>query len=436
MTNKSNGWENKRKEWRNRNTWEVTGDVKQRIYSYIKQLNYEIEYAADRNILLHKILSPEEIAWLTEYISSPLFAKKQIKTKGDFLSENDISLIGFSTLVDYLVFPKYKTEDEEQQSVIKKRKSDVYMQYGNDKEVLFGDRTDINENEVSKEPINYNNLKVSKKQKLFKVETKQKITKEDIEDILYLKQIDEILTYLGKRLGYLGLTKEERKLQELFNIEVYGQTTVNRWKNLYSELKWDSVYIKEKIRGTIYFKRITKGTTEFVFDQDTGYFKDDEYILVSENKIDFTNEKHILALLNNYSDLKQSVEVGSEMWAIMHSLEEIIENVNFEPHVKDILIYKIDDMQNLDIAKELLHTHHIELSDVRISQIYYEDIPKKIVDTYKQMYEDWLYTYKVKGTYKMCSKCNEVKLMNEKYFRKRSDNKGDGFYNQCRKCEK
>ncbi|WP_207653302.1 hypothetical protein [Clostridium cochlearium] len=34
------------------------------------------------------------------------------------------------------------------------------------------------------------------------------------------------------------------------------------------------------------------------------------------------------------------------------------------------------------------------------------------------------------------SKCGEIKIANERHFRKRSDNKGDGFRNECRICEK
>ena len=39
--------------------------------------------------------------------------------------------------------------------------------------------------------------------------------------------------------------------------------------------------------------------------------------------------------------------------------------------------------------------------------------------------------------YKKCSLCGEVKLIsNDRYFPKRPDDKGDGFYNNCRECEK
>jgi hypothetical protein len=38
--------------------------------------------------------------------------------------------------------------------------------------------------------------------------------------------------------------------------------------------------------------------------------------------------------------------------------------------------------------------------------------------------------------YKKCSVCGKIKLANERYFRKRNDNKGDGFRNECRICEK
>jgi hypothetical protein len=64
------------------------------------------------------------------------------------------------------------------------------------------------------------------------------------------------------------------------------------------------------------------------------------------------------------------------------------------------------------------------------------NICNKIISKFEEVYEDWYYLNKVKGKNKKCSSCGKIKLANERYFRKRSDNKGDGYYNQCRICEK
>jgi hypothetical protein len=58
-------------------------------------------------------------------------------------------------------------------------------------------------------------------------------------------------------------------------------------------------------------------------------------------------------------------------------------------------------------------------------------IARKVVKQYELIYEDWLYLNYLRGTYKTCSKCGEVKLVSK--YSKDSTRK-DGLDHKCKNC--
>jgi hypothetical protein len=149
------------------------------------------------------------------------------------------------------------------------------------------------------------------------------------------------------------------------------------------------------------------------------------------------NPKHILAIIDNYSILKESCwdKIDSDLWYIIYEVENLIEKADLEPYEKDIIILKIDGLTGEDICKEINKKYNMTLTEDNLSRIYNTYIPKKIANTYDDLYEEWLYTYKVKGKYKKCRKCGEIKLIsNDRYFGRDSRNK-DGFKSICKKCD-
>jgi hypothetical protein len=97
------------------------------------------------------------------------------------------------------------------------------------------------------------------------------------------------------------------------------------------------------------------------------------------------------------------------------------------------LVWKIDGKTIPEITQMLQLKYGLALSDPRVSLIYRDIIPQKICDTYKSQYEDWLYTYKVRGVWKRCSCCKEIKLATERNFSKDSGRK-DGLDVYCKNC--
>lgn len=429
-------WELKRVTWSKSKSWGVNENIRSRINKYLKKLNYDLVYAEDRMKLIKEILNDEEIKWLSEYISSPLFAKKQIKTKQDFLAENDMSLMGLNLIVDYLTFPKFARKGEEQKHEVKVRNSKPNMQYNSDKEVLSNNLL-LFEKYITTDKCNKINLNKSKKQKLYPVNFEQTVSVDDINNHKYLKELNDVLNNLSDILGYkLTGIKKDKHIKALE--KRYSKKQINVMKKLYGELKKQSVIMKDMLCGTIYFKRITKGSTVFNFDNDTGYFDDKgDYHLVSENTIDFKDEKHILQLLNFYQELKTGFcdKIDSEMYWILNQLEELIDVTEFEDHIKDILMMKIEKYTNEEIEDELFIKYNISMPSSTINDTYNSTIPKMIITTYIQSREDYIYTYKKRGKYKTCSKCKQVKLASNRHFRV-DNSKLDGFKHACKKCMK
>lgn len=432
-------WEEKRKEWLKQKTWNVKGSIQNTLSKIISKLDYGLEYAEDRKKLVEDLLDDDIQDWFIEYFSSPLFCEKQIKNKTDFLTEDDVSLIGLSIIVDYLVFPRFKNEKDkakkiERKEYIREKRTTVKMDYRRGNEKLFGEKSEIDSKAMNVIPFSQN-ADEPNIQRTYTVSTKHVIEDDDLNNYPEINELYNHIQLLKKELGYGLKSKNKEELLEKL-IDKYGAKKVSYKKKMLQELLREILEMKELLVGTIRFKQVIRGSTVFNYDEDTGYFNDHgDYVLVSENKIDFSKEKHILELLNHYSQLKQRFydKPDSDMWAILYDLENLIEKVNFDTYIKELLIMKIDGFQANEIIETIKTKYGIELTEYKVSKIYNELIPKTIVEGYLQEREDWIYTYKVKGVYKTCSKCKEIKLAINKYFSLNKSSK-DGYNSICKKC--
>ena len=60
-------------------------------------------------------------------------------------------------------------------------------------------------------------------------------------------------------------------------------------------------------------------------------------------------------------------------------------------------------------------------------------IVNKIIKQYEEIYSNWYYLNIVKGKYKKCKKCGEIKLI--QYFDTKKNTK-DGYNDYCKQCRK
>lgn len=248
---------------------------------------------------------------------------------------------------------------------------------------------------------------------------KVSITEEDLEEIPELRQLREVINRVAKEL--LTATGLERY----------------RLNKMLIEMRKDQYAIKSSFKKPIYPKTITKGSTVYNFEGDTYYLNQEgEEVLVSENYLDLWNPKHVSALLVNYASIKQSTEedLDSDLKWILYDLEEIIDAaLEDEPVLMDILIAKIDKKPNTEIQKILEDKHNTTHSQEYISSLYRNKIPQLIVDKAKELWVDYVYMYKMKGEYKTCTRCKEVKLALNRYY---SINRTatSKFYSVCKAC--
>ena len=153
--------------------------------------------------------------------------------------------------------------------------------------------------------------------------------------------------------------------------------------------------------------------------------------------VSFFNPKHISALLCNYSALKEESygNFVSDAYYLMEDLDDLIESTLKEncPLYYDLLIYKIDGKQNVEIQALIENKYGIRHSIEYISSLWRNKIPKLLAEQAKKDYLVWYYTNIEYGKWKKCSKCGEIKLAHNYFFSINKTSK-DGFYSICKAC--
>lgn len=244
------------------------------------------------------------------------------------------------------------------------------------------------------------------------------ITKKDINTIEPLKQLYEAIVQTEK---------------------VYKKTKNKKLKKMLIEMRKDQYIIKSAYTKPIFFLQPLKSSTVFNYDEDTMYFTEEGNIkMISENRIDFTKSKHIAALLKFYSSLVQNsyFDLENDMRWILKDLDNLIEKtLSDKPMYHDIIIMKIDGKSNQDIKNFLIEKYNKNYTVEYISYLYKHRIPSMIAFQYKKDWVEWFYTYKVKGNWKKCSRCGEVKLAHKFFYSKNTSSK-DGFYTICKECRR
>ena len=164
---------------------------------------------------------------------------------------------------------------------------------------------------------------------------------------------------------------------------------------------------------------------------------DENNMPVSDGLISFFNPTHISALLCHYSKLKEDAwgKFSSDAYFMMEDLDAAVDAALKEkyPLYYDLVIYKIDGKQNIEIQELLEQKHGIKHSVEYISSLWRNKIPKLIAEKAQEDYLVWYYTNVEYGKWKRCSRCGEIKLAHNKFFSKNRTSK-DGFYSICKCC--
>ena len=247
---------------------------------------------------------------------------------------------------------------------------------------------------------------------------KVSITPQDLEEIPELKKLHE------------AILKVEEQLKT-----ARGRTAYKLRKQLI-EMRKDQYVIKGSYKKPIYSMNLIKSASKIDLSEKVKEDKDNGTVS-SNGLINFFNEKHISALLCNYSKLKEDSwdKFNNDMKWMMMDLDVLVDNALKEkyPLYYDIVIYKIDGKQNAEIQQLLYEKHGIKHSVEYISCLWRNKIPKLIAEQAQKDWLIWHYTFEDYGKWKRCSRCGQIKLAHNYYFSKNKTSR-DGYYSICKEC--
>ena len=344
------------------------------------KLDYKLESPQERNELVKKIIDetpPEKLTQryleiLTDYI---IFAMdKEERKRKKILTDNRMVTVN-----------KRETSFEGLVGKLENGEDGIYNMIANDKNILFTPKISI--------------------------------TQEDIETIPPLKELREAIEKV-----------------EAAEKRATGKKKFLLKKQLI-EMRQDQYVIKNSYKQPIY---CINGIKSFAkLDLSENITIDENGEIHTDCLISIFNPKHISLLLCNYSKLKEETysKFTSDAYYMMQDLDNLVDAALAEdyPMYYDLLIYKIDGKQNIEIQELLYEKYNIKHSLEYISSLWRNKIPKLIAEKAQEKALIWYYTEVEKGQWKKCTRCGQIKLAHNKFFSKNKTSK-DGFYSICKCC--
>ena len=340
------------------------------------KLDYTLESPEERKQLVEKILeecpnpTPQYLETLADYLV--LCMEKQEKKERKLLTENRMATVN-----------KRETSFEGLVSQLENGEDGIYGMISNDKNQIF--------------------------------QPKVMITKKDVEEIPGLAQLREAIKMWEQKL-------KTASGRDAFII-----------KTAIIELRKDQYIIKDAYRKPIIPKNITRSRHFIPLESDFSF--DDEGYVIPEG-VSLCDPKVVSAILCNYSLMKQESwgEFEKDLWYLIQEFDEVADAALKDYPLYDrICEYKVDGLQNIDIQEKIQEEFGIKHSVEYISSLWRNKIPKLIASEAEDRLLYWYFMNEMKGKYKKCSRCGEIKLAHNKYFSKNKTSK-DGFYSICKCC--
>ena len=232
------------------------------------------------------------------------------------------------------------------------------------------------------------------------------------------------------------------------------------------DIRRHQYYLKDSYKPTLKFFNVAPpGRSEFDFDCNTGLWLrpeewccrkrnpkpydlpqpaledaiEDEngnlYWQLSENKIDYENPDHILALLDNYVNLlKHSYDKpDSSTRMLCFDLENLVEAANLD-EVEQYLLEQRVAHRNVFVIHQALIDEGYNMTELQIRDMMRKKIPRKLANAATRIrLECELNNGLIEGL--ECSKCHILYPKDTFYFA-RSRDKRTGFCSQCKACQK
>lgn len=156
---------------------------------------------------------------------------------------------------------------------------------------------------------------------------------------------------------------------------------------------------------------------------------------MSDNKLDYEDPTHILALLDNYVSLLKRcyAHPDSDMRQICWDIEYLIENADLTD-VEQFLLEQRVAHRNIFVIQKVLEEENITLSDTQLRHIMRTVMPRKLANTAKRLRLESEVATGKRPTIK-CTKCGRQLPKDPMYFSRAKDKK-TGYCSQCKECQK
>lgn len=340
------------------------------------KLDYTLESPEERKQLVEKILeeapdpSPQYLESLADYLV--LCMEKQERRERKLLTDNRMTTVN-----------KRETSYEGLVSQLESGEDGIYNMTSNSKNIIF--------------------------------QPKVMITQKDVEEIPGMQQLRD------------AIKMWEAKLKTASGRQAYII------KSTIIDLRKDQYILKNAYRKPIILNQITHSKNYIPLDSDFS-FDDDGF--VAPEGVNLCNPKVVSAILCNYSIMKQESwgEFDKDLWYLMQEFDEVADAALKDyPLYDKICEYKVDGLPNVEIQEKIQLEFGIKHSQEYISSLWRNKIPKIIASEAEDRLLDWYMLSEMKGKYKKCSRCGQVKLAHNKYFSKNKTSR-DNFYSICKVC--
>lgn len=448
----------------------------------VSKLDYDnLDYSMERIGLINELLDKDKGVY--DLVSSNRIIQKEQKSSTSPLSEEQRLDRQIEILGSYIIHPRYSDKEEEEYiegvkedyQVLKRKKGKTEQEIKEmielkDELDLFShgiltrsreQRNKSREN-VKNNSINFDsdrvisdisefNTDISKVEYVGKdleidegywdrmgFSNEGKIFREEV-----IEQYEEALDIMSKQLGYgeydgtvkLGSVEYEDELGRKRILT--PQRRMSMLRVMYSELKSDYYTAKEILSTPIHFNSTLIAKQKLDYNFDTYHENEDGKVVeISKNTVLFSNADTYKGLIANYYNLKDKYQDNfmDDMWYILLTFEDLIGQTDLTNEEKFVLDKIMKDYFRKEIVEEFEEIFGKNISMYSISNMVNRTIPNKMRDTYLDSVNTWMYTYKMKGKFKQCSKCSEIKTINnDRYFSRKNDSR-DGFWTRCKVC--
>jgi len=360
-----------------------------------ERLNYNLDNLEDRKKLVNNIAEEygEEFGcYFTEKFNPHL-------KKTSLTSESNSVCNDLEKVADYLIYAKDKEDREREKEGKQKDRSDIITESKKT-------RNKRREVKMSKQ-ADYDSFNGEQKVRYSKPQFR--VTKQDRKEFKELEETGKAIKNLSKMI----------KTKKTLSGEEISDTEVKRLKWIRTDIQKDELAVKNSLKKYVSFNSVTR--TE----------RDDSAL----SFVRFDDIETVKVLLNYYHEFKKNSknDTFGYLKLVMMSFDNIIDNCEFDEETLEILDANAHGLKQKEIIDLVLSKFGKEYSRFQISKIVSKVIPEKIVETYKGMKEDWAYTYFLKGSYKTCNICSQVKLATNKNFPTRENGQ---LRDTCKSCVK